>query len=165
MTQMAWWLRGSMCQLRRELPPEEARCAWLGTIAESWGIWSYTLDLTTKLTGRLCWDLCPCCISPLSGCCDTFWGLVASRWYWCSVPGWAAVSLAGVTGCQFTVAWWSQQWPPEGNNCVVINVIISLSCTAFCFAPCVNVWMHIWCNYYNKHIFDFDFDWNLGKYD
>ena len=54
--------------------------------------------------------------------------------YWCSVPGWTALSLAGVTGCQFTVAWWSQQWPPEGNNCV-INIIISLSCAAFVLLP------------------------------
>ena len=111
-----------------------------------------TLDLTTKFTGGLCWDPCPCSISPLSGCRDTFWGL--DDIYWCSVPGWTVLCLTGVIGCQFTVAWWSQQWPPEGNNCVVINVIISLSCTAFCFAPCVDVWIHIWCNYCNKHNFD-----------
>ena len=55
--------------------------------------------------------------------------------YWCSVPGWTALSLAGVTGCQFTVAWWSQQWPPEGNSCVVNNIIISLSCAAFVLLP------------------------------
>ena len=84
---------------------------------------------------------------------DTFWGL--DDIYWCSVPGWTVLCLAGVTGCQLTVTWWSQQCPQEGNNCVVINVIITLSCTAFCFAPCVDVWIHIWCNYCNKHIFDF----------
>ena len=55
--------------------------------------------------------------------------------YWCSVPGWTALSLAGVIGCQSTVAWWSQQWPPEGNNCVVINIVISLSCAAFVLLP------------------------------
>ena len=126
----------TMCQLWQEFPPEETWCAWLGTSAECWGDRSCTLDLTTGFTGGLCWDPCPCSISPLSGCSDTFWDWVpVDEIYWCSVPGWTALSLARVTGCQFTVAWWSRQWPPEGNNCVIINIIISLSCATFVLLP------------------------------
>ena len=77
-----------MCQLWHELPPEEA---WLGTSAECWGDWSCILALTTKFTGGLCWDRCPCSISPLSGCRDTFWGL--DDIYWCSFPGWTVLQF------------------------------------------------------------------------
>ena len=147
-----------MCQLWQELPPEEAGCAWLGTSGDCWGDWSFTLDLTTKSTGGLCWDPCPCSISPGQIAVTPFGDWVpVDDIYWCSVPGWTALSLAGVTGCHLTVAWWSQLWPPEDNNCVDINVIISLSCTAFCFPPCVEVRKRIWCNYCNKHILTLTF--------
>ena len=97
----------TMCQIWQEFPPEEAWCAWLGTSAEWWGVWSCTLDLTTKFTGSLCWDPCPCSISPLSGCLDTFLGLGANGWYTgaqfldglrCLWPGWLGASLQWLGG-------------------------------------------------------------------
>ena len=132
----------------------------------SWvlGDWSCTLDLTTKFTGGLCWDPFPYSICPYQVAVAPFGDWVpVDDIYWCSVPGWAALFLARVTGCQFTAAWWSQQWPPEGNNCVVINVTISLLRTDFCFALCVSVWTHGWCNNCNKHIL-LDLTWQLWQW-
>ena len=85
----------TMCQLWQEFLPGEAWCAWLGTSAECWGDWSCTLDLTTKFTGGLCWDPCPCSISPLSGCRDTFWGLGASGWYLLVLSSWMDCAVFG----------------------------------------------------------------------
>ena len=121
-----------MCQLWQEFPPEETWCAWLGTSAECWCDWSCTLDLTTKFTVASAGILVHAPFHPCQVAVTPFGDWVpVDEIYWCSVPGWTALSLAGVIGCQSTVAWWSQQWPPEGNNCVVINIFISLSCAAF----------------------------------
>ena len=125
-----------MCQLWQEFPPEETWCAWLGTSAECWGDWSCTLDLTTKFTVASAGILVHAPFHPCQVAVTPFGDWVpVDEIYWCSVPGWTALSLAGVIGCQSTVAWWSQQWPPEGNNCVVINIVISLSCVAFVLLP------------------------------
>ena len=125
-----------MCQLWQEFPPEETWCAWLGTSAECWGDWSCTLDLTTKFTVASAGILVHAPFHPCQVAVTPFGDWVpVDEIYWCSVPGWTPLSLAGVIGCQSTVAWWSQQWPPEGNNCVVINIVISLSCAAFVLLP------------------------------
>ena len=109
----------TMCQLWQEFPPEEAWCAWLGTSAKCWGDWSCVLDRTTKFTGALCWDPCPCSISPLSGCRDTYWVLGACGWHLldglrCLWPGWLGASLQWLGG------------PSSGHQGKIIVLLIIL---------------------------------------
>ena len=84
--------------------------------------------------------------------------------YWCPI----------LSGLQWSWLWWlgtslqralvvpriATRGTPLGHHIIVTGIFFLMH---HCFAPCVNVWVHMCCKYLDKHNFKFDFNY-IWKY-